>query len=192
MELEQPIRVLDLCAGTLDLTQSLLRRYPLAQCTCVDFSQAMLQAGAGKIPEPQREQVSLLCADALDLPLDNNSFDTVICGYGFRNLADKPKGLAEIHRVLKIGGRVLILDFFRPTNPISSLFHHTYGTVVLPLLGKWISKHPDAYTYLKNSIQDFYSLSEGTNAIRRAGFVVKTARHLAGGISSFIIGEKMP
>jgi demethylmenaquinone methyltransferase/2-methoxy-6-polyprenyl-1,4-benzoquinol methylase len=184
------IKALDLCAGTLDLSLEFLKQFPQSMVTAVDFSHAMLEHGLPKIPEHQKNQISIVCADALHLPFDSACFDVIFCGYGFRNLDDQEAGVKEIKRVLKPGGQVLILEFFRPESILSRLFHFTYGRFLIPLIGGLISKSRQAYQYLHDSISRFYSLSECRQLFLNEGFQIQTSRHFMRGISSLIVATK--
>ena len=185
-----PLKALDLCAGTLDLSLEFLRQFSTSHVTAVDFSFSMLQNGLHKIPSHQKEQVSIICADALHLPFADGSFDLIFCGYGFRNLDNQEAGLQEMKRVLKPGGQVLILDFFRPEGFLSRLFHFTYGRFLIPLIGGLISKSRKAYQYLHDSISNFYSLNECRDLFLAQGFLVIESRHFMRGISSLIVATK--
>jgi demethylmenaquinone methyltransferase / 2-methoxy-6-polyprenyl-1,4-benzoquinol methylase len=164
--------VLDLCAGTFDYSLECLKRFPKAQITAVDFSHDMLQAGYHKIEKYiVNAQVRPLQADALNLPFDDNTFQIIICGYGVRNFDDLTKGLSEIKRVLKPGGQVIVLDFFTPENMMARFFHKTYARYIIPWLGRLISGHVGAYTYLKNSIQGFVTKTVFIQKMNEMDFV---------------------
>ena len=152
-------RVLDLCAGTMDLTVLVGRRFPTARLTAVDFSAEMLARGRGKLAGV-RAPVEEVVADAQDLPFEDGSFDAALCAFGVRNLDDPRAGLAELARVLRPGGTAAILEFFRPERGARRLFHDLYNRNVLPALGGLISGHADAYRYLASSMESFLSRRE--------------------------------
>lgn len=183
-----PIRVLDLCAGTADFSLAILQRYRSAHISAVDFSLPMLQLGKAKT---KNRSVQFLCADALQLPFSEGSFDVVLCGYGFRNLDDKEAALREIRRVLNRDGYCLILDFFRPVSPASRLFHATYGKWILPFVGGLISKNRGAYEYLGRSIGSFYSLNECECAFIKHGLKSFYKKDYFKGVSSLMAGQKI-
>lgn len=163
--------VLDLCAGTHDLGITCLKRFPRAHVIGADFSLEMLKSGQSKITKlGLQNQIQPLCADALNLPLKDNSVDVVTCAYGVRNFDDAQKGMQEIFRVLKPGGQVLVLEFFKPTKKLSRLFNKTYGEHVLPRVGKWISGHDSAYTYLRESIRGFQTTGEFEKLLSGIGY----------------------
>ena len=187
---DTPLVALDLCAGTLDLTLTFLESFPKAQICALDFSQNMLEVGKKKIPPQFQNQVSLHCADALKMPFPDDFFDLVFCGYGFRNLDDKQKGLFEINRVLKKGGEVLILDFFKPANIFSKLFHTTYGQFLLPLVGGVISGNRQAYQYLNDSVKGFLTTNELKELFKKQNIRSEDSIHYFMGISSLVVGVK--
>lgn len=182
----QSIKALDLCAGTLDLSVQFLHDYPHSHVTSLDFSQNMLDYGSHKISAEDQSRIQLVCGDALKLPFEDQSFDVIFCGYGFRNLDDKWAGIQEMKRVLKPQGQILILDFFKPRRFITKCFHHTYGRFILPLVGAIIAKNKDAYTYLYESINQFYSLDQCKDSFKQAGYNHVTSTDFLLGISSLV------
>jgi demethylmenaquinone methyltransferase / 2-methoxy-6-polyprenyl-1,4-benzoquinol methylase len=188
---ERPsLQIVDLCAGTLDLTLAVLERNPDARVTAVDFSEAMLRAGEKKIPRDLKKQVELVVGDGMDLKLPAESYDGVLCGFGMRNIVDNSKALQEIRKILKPGGRAVILEFFRPTTWDARLFHATYGKWIIPTLGSWLSKDSEAYQYLFDSIQSYYSAEEFENLVRKNGFKPLAKRPLTSHVASIVVGEK--
>jgi demethylmenaquinone methyltransferase/2-methoxy-6-polyprenyl-1,4-benzoquinol methylase len=182
---------LDVCAGTHDFGMACIDRFPHAQITALDFSQAMLDAGTHKIEKkPYKGHFSPVCGDALNMPFENNTFDVVFCAYGVRNFDSAKSGIEEIKRVLKPSGQLIVLEFFRPTTFLSQIFHKTYGEHVLPFLGKWLSGHPSAYTYLRDSIRGFMSITEFDTLLQSTGFVNTSHKSLMGGISHIAGGFK--
>jgi demethylmenaquinone methyltransferase/2-methoxy-6-polyprenyl-1,4-benzoquinol methylase len=170
-------RVLDLCCGTGDLTFALehmrlkvLRdagAYRMSLVGC-DFVQGMIER-AHKKARRGRHPAVFVTSDALQLPFADRSFDLVTTAFGFRNLANYERGLREIARVLKDGGRVGILEFSEPVGPMAGLFHF-YFRQVLPRIGGAISGSKEAYQYLPGSVRKFPSPGELTALMERAGF----------------------
>lgn len=187
---EEKINALDLCAGTLDLSIEFLKQYENGSVTSLDFSQAMLDHGKKKLTKAELARSKIICGDALKLPFENEMFDVVFCAYGFRNLTDPKKGLQEINRVLKPGGQVLLLEFFRPQKAATRLFHKTYSRFLLPTLGRLVSKHTGAYQYLHESIGKFLSVEETKNIMHQCGLKPGPAKDLFLGISSIVTGDK--
>lgn len=183
---DQPIKALDLCAGTLDLSLLFLKHFPQAQVVAADFSQAMLDVGLAKVTPPDKERFTTVCADALNLPFEPASFDVLFCGFGFRNLDDPRRGLSEMKRVLKPGGQLLILEFFKPANAFTRFFDDTYSHFVIPALGSAISRNREAYEHLRDSIRRFFTRDECCRALAEAGFQNIKARSFTMGICSLI------
>ena len=190
LPLKDSPRVLDLCAGTLDLTLGVLKQYPQAQITALDFAAAMLEQGYQKVPAPYQNQVNRVVADGMVLPLASESFDAVICGFGMRNITDNQKALEEIFRILKPQGRVIILEFYRPTRKLAKLFYATYGRWIIPNLGRIVAKDQAAYEYLFNSIQGYSSVEEAKQLFEKVGFQSVSDQPLTAGIASIVIGDK--
>lgn len=173
-------RILDLCCGSGDLSRHILRRQPRCSVTSADFALPMLQVAHGKgVPD-------LVCADALQLPFGDAIFDGVAVAFGVRNFAATRAGLNEIYRVTKRGGRILILEFMRPT---SSLLARGAGAsnFFLAPLGRAISGHQSAYDYLPQSIDSFYTRREFEILLREVGFRnVRSFDHTLGVATSFV------
>lgn len=182
-------RLLDLCAGTLDLSEGLLKTYPTAKVVSLDFSFEMLQAGLDKVRRESR--CKILCADGHHLPLGDKYFDGVICGFGIRNLEEREQAAQEIFRVLKPGGTLVVLEFFRPEKAFAKLFYHTYGKILIPRLGGLLAKNREAYQYLQNSILDFLSIEEYEALLTKTGFDNFVARPLSGGIAHLVTAKKL-
>ena len=185
-----PLKALDLCAGTLDLSREFLRQFPTSNVQAVDFSQGMLDQGMKKLSPEEREKIQTICADALSLPFPDGTFDVVFCGYGFRNLDNQETALHEIRRVLKPGGQLLILEFFKPTNWFTKLFHSTYGHFMLPTVGGLISRQSHAYRYLHESISRFYTLNECKIMFNNHMFKSLNHKNFFNGVSSLISAIK--
>ena len=182
-------RVLDLCAGTLALTISLLRTNPRARVTAVDFSRAMLEKGREMLPVGLRPRVKFLVADAMRLEMPPDCYDAVMCAYGMRNIDDNERVLKKILGTLRPGGKLVVLEFFRPEGILSQLFNLTYAEFVIPVLGKLVSKHPNAYHYLRDSVRNFYTPSAYRELLRTVGFENIAIKPQSGGISHLITAE---
>lgn len=185
-------QVLDLCAGTFDLSLECLKQFPNCHIMAADFSQGMLNAGMIKIAAQKlKGKIVPVCADALNLPFSDNSMDAIVCGYGFRNFDNAEKGLREANRVLKKGGQLLVLDFFKPNSVPAKIFHKTYAKFVIPTLGKLISGHQSAYEYLKNSIQGFLTVAEFKSLLNRNNFTTLKSKDFIFAISSVVSATKI-
>lgn len=175
----------DVCAGTLDLSAAMKRRWPGRPLLSLDFARDMLQAGRHKVPA-----AGCAVADALQLPLAAGSVAGYICGFGVRNLSDPRAGLREAARVLEPGGVCVVLEFFRPEKLSTRVFHAVYGRFLLPLLGRLISGDAQAYAYLSRSMRGFLSRQQYEQAMRAAGFERVEGTDLLWGIASIVRGVR--
>ncbi|HET7322407.1 MAG TPA: bifunctional demethylmenaquinone methyltransferase/2-methoxy-6-polyprenyl-1,4-benzoquinol methylase UbiE [Longimicrobiaceae bacterium] len=180
---------LDNCAGTLDLSTELAGRGAFrGEVVGSDFTFAMLQGGQHKIGALP---IAPVCADALALPYADQSFSGVTVGFGVRNLADLDAGLNEMARVLKPGARLVILEFTTPHwQPFRALYFF-YFLHVLPLVGRLVSSHGSAYSYLPQSVLRFPEPPKLAERMREAGFRNVRWRRLTGGIVALHCGEKV-
>lgn len=181
-ELAPDASVLDVCCGTGDLTLELAGRLsPGGQIVGCDFSEPMLDLAREKAAERGAAGVRFEWADALSLPYDDDRFDTVTVGFGLRNFADWDKGLREMARVLKPNGKLVILEFTKPTRPPFSTFYSLWFDRLAPVLGK-LSDNPEAYAYLTESLKTFPGPRELAERMDTAGFQRIRYKILAGGI----------
>jgi len=184
-------RLLDLCAGTMDVSAEALRQQPGARVLGADFSLPMLARGARKTGLPAAQ------ADALALPFPDASFDAATVAFGMRNLESLERGLAELARVLRPGGRLGVLEFFRSESRSSRLVHGAYNKLALPVLGRGLSPDPEAYRYLVASMERFASRPEFQEACRGAGFRDVKGETLFPGVCGLVLavrdgaGERM-
>jgi ubiquinone/menaquinone biosynthesis methyltransferase len=177
-------RMLDLCAGTMDVAAEARRREPAARVIGADFSLAMLARGAAKTGLPAAQ------ADALCLPFPDAAFDAVTVAFGVRNLESLEAGLAELARVLKPGGRLGVLEFFRPESQGSRFVHGAYNKLALPVLGRVLSPDPAAYRYLVESMERFASMPQFLEACRLAGFASSEGSSLFPGVCGLVLAVK--
>lgn len=171
---------LDLCAGTLDFSAALAKRPGFrGRIVAADFAQPMLQHGRHK-----SERAAPVTSDALALPFRTASFDGAMMGWGARNLPDLDAGLAEAARVLTPGARLVILEMAMPPRQPLRAIYLAYFERVLPAVGRLISKHRTAYSWLPASARAFPSPESFAERIRRAGFAnVSFARFMGGVIT---------
>jgi demethylmenaquinone methyltransferase / 2-methoxy-6-polyprenyl-1,4-benzoquinol methylase len=178
----------DLCAGTLDVSAELAKRSGFrGRVVGADFAEPMLRAGVGKSPA---SIVSPVVADALDLPLPDNSASGAIVAFGIRNVADLDRGLREVRRVLSPGSRFVILEFTTPRSAVVRFGYHLYFHHVLPFIGGVISGHGTAYKYLPRSVANFPIEEKLAERLRAAGFLDVQWRTLTLGIAAIHVGTK--
>jgi len=183
--------VLDLCAGTLPLSLELTRQARARKVLAVDFCEDMLRAGATALPaDDRRDRIVPVCGDGEVIPAPTGAFWGCTVAFGVRNLSRTLQGLREMHRVLRPGGKLLILEFSRPTNPIIKPIYTFYLNRVLPAIAGRISGDKEAYQYLASSIAAFYEPAELLAMMREAGFATASRLPLTFGIVSIYIGIK--
>jgi len=182
-------KVLDLATGTGDLGFEVASRDQTIEVTGADVSVGMLRRGYAK-GLSRNERVGFLAGDAEGLPFPDALFDGVTIGFGIRNVAELDLGLCEIHRVLKPGGRVAILEFSKPATPILRGLYFLYFKRVLPLVGKMVSRDPKAYTYLYESVMLFPEGDIFCQHLTDAGLTSVEHFRLTFGIASIYIGRK--
>lgn len=182
-------RVLDVCSGTGDLAIALASTG--AEVTGSDFCPEMLRHAVRKSASLGPGAPGYLAADTQRLPFPDDTFDVVTVAFGIRNVADPVAGLREMARVLKPGGRVLVLEFCKPRLPLVRSAYLFYFRRVLPKLGSWITgdRH-GAYDYLPQSVMGFPERGEFLDLMREAGLSSPHARILTLGIASIYRGDK--
>ena len=179
---------LDACAGTFDLSLELARRNGFEGVVVAsDFSQPMLFHGLEKL---DGAAILPVCGDTLRLPFPNDHFSGAMVAFGVRNLSDVDGGLAELHRVLRGGARLVILDFTLPSNAVARALYMFYFTRVLPLVGRIVSGHPWAYRYLPESVKDFPAPPELSGRLAGVGFAKVDREVLTGGIAALQVATK--
>jgi demethylmenaquinone methyltransferase/2-methoxy-6-polyprenyl-1,4-benzoquinol methylase len=173
LQLRGTERVLDLCTGTGDLAIAAIRAQPgAARVVGVDFAVAMLHVGREKLVRERLEShVTLVRGDATRIPAADRSVDAITIAFGVRNVEQVAVACAEMHRVIKPGGRLAILEFAVPTTPGVSTVYLWYLRHLLPRIGRSISRHNAAYGYLPASIGAFTAPDEFVKLLRQAGFV---------------------
>ena len=183
--------ILDLCAGTLPLSLELTRQAPERQVLAIDFCEDMLKAGIKTMPDDERKnRITPVCGDGEKIPVRTESCWGISVAFGVRNLSRTQDGLEEMYRVLKKGGKLLILEFSRPQNPLVKPLYNLYLNKILPKLAGLVSGDKEAYEYLASSIAKFYEPEELIGMMEKAGFANSRRRTLTFGIVSIYIGEK--
>src|SRR5262245_34125916 len=189
LELPTGGRVLDLCTGTADLLIEALRRDGTSRGVGVDLSSGMLVRGARKLRERRLDaRGGLAGGDAERLPLRDARFDGALVAFGIRNVGDRPQALREARRVLRTGGRLVVLEFSMPHGVPGHAYRLYFGRV-LPLVGRVVSGDASAYTYLPASVAVFPEPPEFGALMEQAGFKDVRWRPLTGGIAHLYRGE---
>ena len=185
-------RILDVATGTGDVVIEVAKRNLSVKIFGIDFSQRMLDLGRIKIARNGYNQaVSLQIGSGECLPFADESFDGVICAFGIRNFGDAQLGLREFFRVLKPGGRVVVLEFSIPQNQFLKTAYEWYFNLILPKIGNIISGHLNAYSYLPESVANFPSQKKFIKWIEKIGFKKVSFSELTFGIVSIHRGYKV-
>ena len=186
----QPKLILDIATGTGDFAIEALSLNP-EKIIGVDISEGMLSVGREKlIKKNLTNKIELLSGDSEILPFDDNFFDAVIVSFGVRNFENLEKGLSDMLRVLKPGGKVVILEFSKPKSFPFKQVYQFYFQWILPKIGKLISKNHVAYTYLPDSVEAFPDGDDFLNILNKIGFQKNQCTPLTLGISSIYSGSK--
>jgi demethylmenaquinone methyltransferase/2-methoxy-6-polyprenyl-1,4-benzoquinol methylase len=184
-------RVLDLCTGTGDLAIAATRLIAPVSVVGVDFSGEMLRLALAKLRDLRLSTaIRLIRADAARLPLPDASCDAATIGFGIRNVADPERALAELARVLRPGGRLAILEFGQPRIPGIRTLYSWYFRYLLPLVGRAVSKHSSAYSYLPASVGHFPPPAEFSRLIGATGFSQVQAVPLTFGIVYLYVADR--
>jgi demethylmenaquinone methyltransferase / 2-methoxy-6-polyprenyl-1,4-benzoquinol methylase len=169
-------RALDVCTGTADVALALARRGRAASVVGIDFSGEMLRLGREKVKgaasasKGSRAPIGLTRGDAMRLPLPSASVDTVTVAFGIRNVQEPAIACREMARVLTTGGRLAILEFSMPQAPVISHVYRFYFRHILPRIGRLVSNHEEAYTYLPESVGVWATPETFANVLRESGF----------------------
>ncbi len=175
--------VLDLCAGTMDFSGLLAGS--ARSITALDFCEEMLVAGKHKAPT-----ATLVCADARAIPLPRQSFDAAVAGFGLRNVPEPERAVAEAARVLRPGGVLVVLDFFRPTTWLALFMDRSYNRLVLPVVGRLVSGDAAAYQYLADSMGAWTDRAGFETTCREQGFASVSGRDMFPPIASLVVARK--
>ena len=186
-------RVLDLCTGTGDLAVTTVRRNADATVVGIDFAGQMLKLAKDKLRTLGLTQgIRLVRADGTKIPLADACCDAATIGFGIRNVVDPPRALAEIARIMRPGGRLAILEFGQPRVPGVRTLYSWYFRYLLPLVGRMVSKHRSAYSYLPASVGTFPPPAEFCRILGATGFSQVRAVPLTFGIVYLYIAERGP
>ncbi len=185
------LSVLDLACGTGDFAIAIAKASPEAHVTGVDLSEGMLEVMKEKVTKQGlQDRISIETGDGENLRFPDGSFDRVTNAFGIRNFEDKGKGLKEALRVLKPGGKLVILELSRPENKVVRWFYDLYFLNILPKIGGKVSGDKGAYSYLPASVKNFPGKKEFSAMMRQAGFEAVTHKAFTFGICRMYTGEK--
>lgn len=186
---QQPKRILDVATGTGDLAIAALALKP-DEVLGIDISEKMLEVGRKKLNKMGIQNIVLSKEDSAELSFSDQSFDAVTVAFGVRNFEDLEAGLREMNRVLKLGGRLVILEFSKPSMfPVKQLFN-LYSKYLLPLWGKIFSGSEAAYRYLPESVKHFPEGPALASILTQCGYHVIRIERLTFGICSLYVADK--
>jgi demethylmenaquinone methyltransferase/2-methoxy-6-polyprenyl-1,4-benzoquinol methylase len=185
-----PKTILDIATGTGDLAIEALTLKP-EKIVGVDISEGMLEVGRRKMRERSLDDIiQLTLGDSENLPFTDNYFDAAVVAFGVRNFENLERGLAEMLRVVKPGGRIVILEMSRPSKFPMKQLYKVYFTAILPVIGRWISKDQAAYRYLPESVQAFPDGDQLVKILANTGYKNPQCNPLTFGISTLYWGSK--
>jgi demethylmenaquinone methyltransferase/2-methoxy-6-polyprenyl-1,4-benzoquinol methylase len=181
--------VLDCCCGTADLTMELAERVgPSGEVIGVDFAEQMLARGRVKIDKKGLDQASLISGDALDLPFPDDRFAAATAAFGLRNVADLERGVGELVRVVRPGGKVVCLEITTPDQGALARFHRVWFDRLVPAVGRMVDREDSAYVYLPASVRRFPGAPDLGLLMYEAGLDDVRYRLLGGGIVALHVG----
>ncbi|WP_291907922.1 bifunctional demethylmenaquinone methyltransferase/2-methoxy-6-polyprenyl-1,4-benzoquinol methylase UbiE [Chitinophaga sp. CB10] len=186
----QPKQMLDVATGTGDFAIMAAKRLQPDHITGIDISEGMLSHGREKIGKAGlADKISLQLGDSETISFPDKTFDAITVAFGVRNFENLHKGLTEMNRVLKPGGKLVILEFSNPTVFPIKQFYNLYFRYITPLFGKWIAKSQAAYSYLPESVKAFPQGEEMCNILKNTGFQAVTCKTLTFGICSIYVAS---
>ncbi|MDR0559240.1 MAG: bifunctional demethylmenaquinone methyltransferase/2-methoxy-6-polyprenyl-1,4-benzoquinol methylase UbiE [Prevotellaceae bacterium] len=189
LDCANPAVVLDVATGTADLAIECVKKKK-KKIIGIDISNEMLELGRKKIEKKNLcDHIELLYGDSENLNFESSVFDAVTIAFGLRNFENREKALREIHRVTKPSGKLFILDFSIPENPLVCFPYRFYFFKIMPLIGKLISGNSMAYKYLPNSVSDFPQYEKMIELLNRAGYKKTEYKPLTFGIATIYCGE---
>jgi demethylmenaquinone methyltransferase / 2-methoxy-6-polyprenyl-1,4-benzoquinol methylase len=190
LESQKPKFILDVATGTGDFAIQALQLKP-EKIIGIDISEGMLDVGRKKMKLKGYDKIiEMLSGDSENLPFESNKFDAIIVAFGVRNFENLEKGLAEMLRVLKPEGRVVVLEFSKPTKWYFKPIYNLYFKYITPAIGKAFSNDSEAYSYLPESVNSFPDGKDFTAILDRLGYKNTSCKPLTFGISSLYTGTK--
>ena len=190
LKAKQPKKILDVATGTGDFAIACAKLNP-ESIIGIDISEGMLKYGRQKLKKLKLDSViSLKSGNAETIFFPDSSFDAIVVGFGVRNFQNLNKGLSNLHRMLKPGGQLLVLEFSYPHNPLVKGFYNFYFSKVTPFIGRLFSKDRRAYTYLTESVKAFPHNEKFTDILKTLGYKNASFKLLSSGIAAIYSGEK--
>jgi demethylmenaquinone methyltransferase/2-methoxy-6-polyprenyl-1,4-benzoquinol methylase len=191
LKVTKPLTILDVATGTGDMAILMTRHLPGVQITGIDISSGMLDIGRQKVARQGLDrQITLQSGDSESLHFPDAHFDAITVAFGVRNFENLEKGLREMLRVLKPGGRLVVLEFSQPRTPGIRQVYDLYLRLIAPNVGKMVSSSREAYQYLNDSVKAFPEGAAFVNILDSCGYIHTRLRRLSLGICSLYIGEK--
>jgi demethylmenaquinone methyltransferase/2-methoxy-6-polyprenyl-1,4-benzoquinol methylase len=186
-----PRRVLDVATGTADVAIMTSKYLNPEKIVGIDISEGMLNLGRQKVDKLLlSKRIELLKGDSEAINFPNESFDAITVAFGVRNFENLEKGLAEMYRVLKPGGKAVILEFSKPRKKGFKGLYNLYMNIIAPRAGQWVSKNKDAYKYLNQSVKAFPEGETFLHILQQVGFKNTTLKRLSLGICTIYCGSK--
>jgi demethylmenaquinone methyltransferase/2-methoxy-6-polyprenyl-1,4-benzoquinol methylase len=186
-----PRQVLDVATGTADVALLLHKYLSPEKVTGIDISEGMLELGRQKVEKQKlKGKIELLAGDSEAIKFPNNTFDAITVAFGVRNFEHLQQGLAEMLRVLKPGGKLVVLEFSKPRKRLFKGLYNTYMNVVAPQAGKWFTKNKEAYQYLTKSAKAFPDGDEFLHILKQTGYTDTYLKTLSLGICTIYCGRK--
>lgn len=183
-------KVLDIAGGTGDLSLAFAKKVgPTGTVVHTDINESMLTEGRNRVINAGHLLPTVIC-DAEKLPFPDNHFDIVSVAFGLRNMTHKDQALAEMHRVLKPNGRLLVLEFSKVAKPLEKAYDW-YSFNILPKIGKWVANDEESYRYLAESIRMHPSQAELKSMMKTAGFGHVDVHNLTAGVVALHVGLKI-
>lgn len=186
-----PNLILDVATGTADVAIMTYKYLQPEKIIGIDISEGMLEIGRKKVAKLLlNKQIELFQGDSEAINFDDNTFDAVTVAFGVRNFENLEKGLSEMLRVLKPGGKLVVLEFSRPKKPAFKSLYNFYMKAVAPRAGKWLSKNKEAYQYLHSSVKAFPEGETFLHILQQVGFTETNLKSLSLGICTIYCGRK--
>ena len=187
----KPQYVLDVATGTADVALLLSKYLSPEKIVGIDISEGMLELGRQKIEKQKlKDRIELRAGDSEAIKFPNNTFDAITVAFGVRNFEHLQQGLAEMLRVLKPGGKLVILEFSKPRRKLFKRLYNVYMNVIAPQAGKWFCKNKEAYQYLTKSVKAFPDGREFLHILKQTGYTDTYLKTLSLGICTIYCGRK--